>query len=69
MNSHTRRVQAWFGPHVLCTHEAEADQAERYRQTIPFAFRGVRVNIADPVPGELLTRLPDDEALWPLTLK
>lgn len=69
MSTETCRVQAWFGPHVLCTHEADRDQAERYRATIPSAFHGVRVNVADPIPGEILARLPDDEALWPLTLK
>lgn len=68
-DSHTRRVQAWFGPHVLCTHVADLDQAERYKRTIPFDFHGVRVNVGDTIPGEVLSRLPDDEALWPFTLK
>lgn len=34
-NSDTRRVQVWFGPHVVCTHEADADQARKYADTIP----------------------------------
>lgn len=60
-----RRVQLWFGPHVLRTYRAAPSAAQEYAQAIGSRFPGVRVTVDDQA-GQGLAPLPCEQ-LWILT--
>jgi|Tabmets5t2r1_1033131.scaffolds.fasta_scaffold27954_3 hypothetical protein len=61
-----RRVRVWFGSEVICSHEADPCQAQRYAMLMSRRFAGLRVTIDDQ-PGARDTALPD-ELLWDSTV-
>lgn len=65
------RVRVWFGEQVLCDYAAPRPQAERYATAMRRRFFGLHVTIDASVPASDSDRspLPDNSALWPLTVK
>lgn len=63
-----RRVRVWFGPHMICAHEAKPEKARAYAHAMPDKFYGLRVTIDDLSTDDDLPVLPG-EAQWPLTIK
>jgi hypothetical protein len=61
-----RRVQVWFGKEVICSHEADAAQAQRYAVLMARRFTGLRVTIDDH-PSSSDRALPN-ELLWDSTV-
>ena len=61
-----RRVQVWFGSEVICSHEADAQQAQRYAHLMSRRFAGLRVTIDDH-PTASDKALPN-ELLWDSTV-
>jgi hypothetical protein len=61
-----RRVQVWFGSEVICSHEADPQQAQRYAKLMSRRFAGLRVTIDDQ-PGANDRKLPN-ELLWDKTV-
>lgn len=62
-----QRVRVWFGDQIICSHEAEPEQALRYAALMAQRFAGLRVTVDDQ-PQESDRTLPE-ETLWPLTIK
>jgi hypothetical protein len=61
-----QRVQVWFGKEVICSHEADAAQAQRYAALMARRFAGPRVTIDDH-PSSSDRSLPN-ELLWDSTV-
>jgi hypothetical protein len=61
-----RRVRVWFGSEVICSHEADPQQAQRYAKLMARRFAGLRVTIDDN-PSGTDRRLPN-ELLWESTV-
>jgi hypothetical protein len=61
-----RRVRVWFGSEVICSHEADPYQAQRYAMLMSRRFAGLRVTIDDK-PTARDRALPD-ELLWDSTV-
>lgn len=61
-----RRVRVWFGNEVICTHVAEALEAERYAALMGQRFAGLTVTV-DDTPAMADTNLPH-ELLWERTV-
>jgi hypothetical protein len=68
-----RRVQVWFGSHVIANYCAEPELAERYAAAMDRRFAGLTVT-NEPLeppegtrPASSVPELPSDQLLWPLT--
>jgi len=61
-----RRVRVWFGNEVICSHEADPQQAQKYAKLMSQRFAGLRVTIDDK-PGANDRKLPN-ELLWESTV-
>lgn len=61
-----RRVRVWFGSEVICSHEADPQQAQRYAKLMSRRFAGLRVTI-DANPSANDRKLPN-ELLWDSTV-
>jgi hypothetical protein len=61
-----QRVQVWFGSEVICSHEADPQQALRYATLMSRRFAGLRVTIDDN-PSSTDRKLPN-ELLWDSTV-
>jgi hypothetical protein len=66
-----RRVQVWFGSHVIASYCAEPELAERYAAAMDRRFAGLTVTNEPLAEGTRLSssaaELPSDQLLWPLT--
>ncbi|MEV8376736.1 hypothetical protein AB0P21_28595 [Kribbella sp. NPDC056861] len=71
-----RRVQVWFGSHVIATYVAERTLADRYAAAMGRRFAGLRVT-NEPLPPIALAEpdqlpdhppIPSEARLWPLTV-
>jgi hypothetical protein len=61
-----QRVQVWFGSEVICSHEADPYQAQRYATLMSRRFAGLRVTIDDnPCAND---RSLPNELLWDSTV-
>lgn len=63
----SRRVRAWFGPHLICEHAASRSDAQAYAEAMPFRFHGLSVTVGNLAPGDSPEPLPP-RRLWPLTV-
>src|SRR5690606_27024487 len=62
-----RRVRVWFGNEVICSHVAEAEQAERYARLMAQRYAGLTIMIENAL-DETDPQLPH-ELLWEQTVK
>ncbi|WP_433014697.1 hypothetical protein [Kribbella sp. CA-294648] len=71
-----RRVQVWFGSHVIATYVAERLLADRYAAAMGRRFAGLRIT-NEPLPPTVLVDpdcvpdhppIPSEQRLWPLTV-
>jgi hypothetical protein len=71
-----RRVQVWFGSHVIATYVAERLLADRYAAAMGRRFAGLRIT-NEPLPPTGPTEpdhvpdyppIPSEQRLWPLTV-
>ncbi|WP_328333001.1 hypothetical protein OHA70_15435 [Kribbella sp. NBC_00382] len=71
-----RRVQVWFGSHVIATYVAERLLADRYAAAMSRRFAGLRITNeplppnapTDPVQAPDHPTIPSEQRLWPLTV-
>lgn len=59
-----RRVQVWFGQHIMCSYTADPVAADRYAAAMARRFRGLRVTV-DELTESGLRPLPCEQ-LWVL---
>lgn len=67
-----KRVRVWFADTPICTHVAEPERAKDYARAIGQRFLGLRVTVDDAPKqsqGGQPRPLPDNSALWSLTVK
>jgi hypothetical protein len=71
-----RRVQVWFGSHVIATYVADRLLADRYAAAMGHRFAGLHIT-NEPLPPAALTdpvcvpdhpTIPSEQRLWPLTV-
>lgn len=62
-----RRVRVWFGNEVICTHVADAGEAERYADLMAQRFAGLAITV-DDAPSMNDPALPH-ELLWEQTVR
>ncbi|MGH3357905.1 MAG: hypothetical protein ACRDO7_03820 [Nocardioidaceae bacterium] len=64
-----KRVRVWFADTPICTHVTEPDRARDYARAIGQRFFGLSVTIDDAPQQSAAEPLPQNSALWPLTVK
>ena len=71
-----RKVQVWFGSHVIATYVAERALADQYAAAMSCRFAGLRIT-NDPLPPSAARDprhlpdhppIPSEQRLWPLTV-
>ncbi len=71
-----RKVQVWFGSHVIATYVAERPLADKYAAAMTRRFAGLRIT-NEPLPPAAVSEsdhlpdhppIPSEQWLWPLTV-
>ncbi|ONI67220.1 hypothetical protein BWI15_29135 [Kribbella sp. ALI-6-A] len=74
--SERRKVQVWFGSHVIATYVGESQLADRYAAAMERRFADLRIS-NEPLPPTARTEsdhvpdhppIPSEQRLWPLTV-
>lgn len=64
-----KHVRVWFADQAICSYVSEPTRARAYADLMAQRFFGLRVPIDDAPKQSAAKPLPQNSALWPLTVK